>query len=853
MKRILSVILTLSIVATLFAGLGISAQATEIQVEHATLNSNPALPTETSVVEKAPTVTYWHYDAAAGTTTQYTGWYNQSKDGVGAHTKLYDGNINNVFEAKYDSDGRNWTKLVTPAEGETKANYDSVDDGSFFMQIQYDFDDCYGNGINLSKVVVCGAKTMWSLDTYDLYVSDNIETLYTAPVYSYNNYELTNKKFSVYGFPEKSATTYTFPEGTTAKHVAIRVYKAHVMTDAFFDNQLASPATYRPRVAEFNVYGTKSTANIQNYTFDGKHLTSTDNNVNKTLAAAEAVGYDAYIENSLIRNKGVYSSKYAVDGVVKENTAALANKFATLTDTTALNQLDLQDGTRDCYLDTKGFKVLRDDEDYYREFVYELDAKANIDSISLASTSYQNSTTKGSLFAPYHIRYSLADNAADLFVEGKSTIYDLYNSETQAFLTINLTEDIAAKYVGARIITSVPKEFINSGWAQNYSTTRINHFDVCGTYVNPADATVEVEKDAAVADVEAITVSKDEPNISGITDTNGKYPVGSLKVNATEVYNDAENKLEYTFVGWYNGDTLVNANAEYTYDLTGDDVALTAKYNIEKVVTKYTLSFMDASKSVIGTIVVEEGKTPSVDEVKAINAKVKDIYGYNVIKDDGMVRWDAEVFEEVTGNKTFNARYEAQDISTFVVIYNLDSTTEYYREPAHQKFDTAIYLNVEDAKSYVDENDNVIVAAATGTIYACGERMKIYAKSATAEAPEVTFVGKDIKGGKFVVFAHAAPTAEVKAYGVIFASNTYKLNYDAQGENTGDMFTLKDTEAINKVNPSLKVSEVKVTNNANVDFMATLTGTDGKTRHARAYIIYSDDTVVYSDVIVTNN
>lgn len=850
MKRILSVILTLSLVATLFSGLGISAQATQIQVEHATLNSNPALPTETSVVEKAPTVTYWHYDAAASTTAQYTGWYNQSKDGVGAHTKLYDGSNDTVFEAKYDTDGRNWTKLITPAEGDTKANYDSVDDGSFFMQIQYDFDDCYGNGINLSKIVVSGAKTMWSIDTYDLYVSDNIETLYTRPVYSYNNFELTNKKFNAYGFPEKNASTYTFPEGTTAKHVAIRVYKAHVMTDTYFDNQLATPATYRPRIAEFNVYGTRSTANTQNYTFDGKHLTSTDANFNKSLAAAQAVGYDEYIENSLIRDKGAYTYKYSVDGTVKDATAANASKFTTLTSTAALTQVDLQDGTRDCYLDSKGFKVLRDDEDYYREFVYELDAKANIDSISMASTSYQNSIVKGSLFAPYHIKYSLADKAEDLFVEGKATIYDLYNSEDQAFLTIKPTEDVAAKYVGVRIITSVPKEFINSGWTQNYSTTRINHFDVCGTYVNPADATVEVEKDAAVADVEAITVSKGEVAQSGITDTNGKYPVGSVKVNATESYKDVENKLDYTFAGWYNGDALVNANAEYTYDLTGADATLTAKYNVDTIVTKYTLSFMDASKSVIGTIVVEEGKTPSVDDVKAINALVKDIYGYNVIKDGDMVVWDAEVFEAVAGDKTFNARYEAQDVSTLVTLYKTDSTDYFHH--AYQKFDTAINLVYEGANSWVDENNSVIVAAATGTIYACGERMKIYAKSATVEAPEVTFVGKDIKGGKFVVFAHAAPTKTVKAYGIIFASNTYKENYDAQTDK-GDMFTLKDTEAINKVNPSLKVSEVKVTNNANVDFMATLTGTSGKTRHARAYIVYSDDTVVYSDVIVSNN
>ena len=61
------------------------------------------------------------------------------------------------------------------------------------------------------------------------------------------------------------------------------------------------------------------------------------------------------------------------------------------------------------------------------------------------------------------------------------------------------------------------------------------------------------------------------------------------------------------------------------------------------------------------------------------------------------------------------------------------------------------------------------------------------------------------------------------------------------------------TAAINKVNPSLKVSEVNVTTEGVVDFMASLNGCGGKVRHARAYVVYSDDTVVYSDVIVTNN
>ena len=285
--------------------------------------------------------------------------------------------------------------------------------------------------------------------------------------------------------------------------------------------------------------------------------------------------------------------------------------------------------------------------------------------------------------------------------------------------------------------------------------------------------------------------------------------------------------------------------------MTGDDVVLTAKYDLETLVTKYTLSFVDASKTVIGTIVVEEGKVPSVDEVKAINLKVKDIYGYTVDIENDMVVWDSEVLVEAAANKTFNACYKKKDISTMVTLYKTDSTTEYFDQKSYS-FDTAVTLAYEGANSWADANGNVLVASATGTLYACGNAMDIYAKSATVTAPDVTIVGKDMKNGKFTVFAHAAPNATIAAYGIIFASNAYKNSYDIQTDK-GDMFTLKDTNAINKVKPSLKVSEVKVTNNANVDFMATLTGCEGKDRHARAYVTYADGTTVYSDVIVSNN
>ncbi len=482
---------------------------------------------------------------------------------------------------------------------------------------------------------------------------------------------------------------------------------------------------------------------------------------------------------------------------------------------------------------------------------YALAAEADINEVILADLNKTDDTI--SQWAPQSYQYIFANTEEALLTgEGVTVVNVDHTKDTIKNITkVAFSTPVRAKFVAVRFYQPY-NSFGSYNWTTRAHTGLWfgwNRLDLHGVYVSPADASVAVATEEGVP---STLISKADAVYTGPKDDNGNYAAGSVKVTATESYEDRANLKLYTFKGWYNGETIVSAKAEYTYDLAGGDIALTAKYDVKETTVKYTLSFIDATKNVIGTIVVEEGKTPSKDDVKAINAKVKDIYGYNVFVEDDMVVWDGEVFEAVTADNTFYARYKAVDINTAVTIYKLDNKSEYEKQDT-QKFDTAITLTCEGALSWTDAEDKVLVAAPTGTLYACGTEMNLYPVSTQLTADAVTFVGKEMKDGKFTVFAHAAPTAEVKAYGIIFASNTYKLNYDAQGENKGDMFTLKDTAAINKENPSLKVSEVKVTTEGVVDFMATLTGCGGKVRHARAYVVYSDDTVVYSDVIVTNN
>lgn len=841
MKRILSIILTLSIVATLFAGLGLNVSAaddgyvtqggyTYKETDYGFDHANATVPSTGSVVKNA-TISYWHYDAATSKTTQYTSWFNKSNNNNADTAKLYDSNKNTQFQSIYDSKGTNYLKLKDGAtQGSTAiTDYDYVDDGSFYLQIQYDLEDNYGNGVDLSQIVVCGEASGWSMGKYDLFISDNIQTLYDTPVKSF-----TCAETSAYN-ASNTYNSFSFEEGTTAKYVALRVYKFHTWSDSYIAKEGAgwSLATPHFRMREFNVYGTRSTDNDQNYQLVTAAYNSTGGD--RTLSAATAAGIGNNISTSLIRDYAPTEYKYSNLGT--PGTADVSKQ--TITQSNDFKLFEINSSVRFAGTDNKGYKYIIDNENNYQQWIYALDAAANIDSLVVATNQWGTSAISGSLFAPYHVQYSLADNKDDLFVDGASTIYDVYNTDSAAFLTINLTEDVTAKFVGLRVVCGVNKLYPYTEYAaitgNNVAWARLSYFGVNGTYVNPADATVEVEKDAAVADVEAITVSKGEVAQSGTTDTNGKYPVGSIKVTATQDYNDSENNLKYTFKGWYDGEALVSANSSYTYDLTGADVTLTAKYNEESLVTKCTLTFLNASKTVVGELEVEKGK--KVDMALVNGIAVKDIYGYKVKRDDQKnVVWDTPLEAEITGDMEITALYEPVQITTAVTVYATDGTTVHYEKL--QRYDTVINLDVPNAQSYKDGEGNVLVATATAQLFACGNEMNIYAKKDAAEAPEVAIVGKDHKDYKgFSIFAHVN-VENATEYGIIYADSKADANQD---------FDLVDVNANGNGFLTIKID---ATNVGQADFMGTLNYKKGKnpTRYARAYVIVGK-VPYYSNVV----
>ena len=84
-------------------------------------------------------------------------------------------------------------------------------------------------------------------------------------------------------------------------------------------------------------------------------------------------------------------------------------------------------------------------------------------------------------------------------------------------------------------------------------------------------------------------MSKNEPNGGTITSTvanDSEYDYN------TEITLTATQNLGYTFLGWYNGDELLESNLEYTFNLPNTDTEITAKYQVydEMAIFNFTAS-----------------------------------------------------------------------------------------------------------------------------------------------------------------------------------------------------------------------------------------------------------------------
>ena len=468
------------------------------------------------------------------------------------------------------------------------------------------------------------------------------------------------------------------------------------------------------------------------------------------------------------------------------------------------------------------------DELCYIDFVYRLN-----DEYTLNNFVMQDATIASRRLTKYSV---YASNSTDnLFDEGSLiATYDVGNNGPDtAFTNINMN-GTTAEYVAIRFIKLATD---NANADKNIRAKEIMLF---GEYVTPASAVVTATTEDGVP---SSLISKAEPTYTGTADANGNYASGFVALTATEFFADEDAKKAYTFKGWYNGEKLVSASAEYSYDLKGGNINLIAKYGVESLVKKHTVTFIDATKKVVGEIKVEDGQFIDLALVNEI--VIKDFYGYKVKRDaNNNVVWDNGFDKEITGDITYTAQYEAiETLKTIVNVYDVDGSK--YLDNREVRFDTKINLvSRQNAEYWADAEGNVLVGEPDGYLYACGKEMNIYAKKGAFTTPAVAIVGKDHKEAKgFTVFAHVNVENAVK-YGVVYASKT--------GVNLNEDFGVEDASK------STYYQKVEIDANDSVDFMGSLKYKDSKPnpeRYARAYVVALDDNgeeVYYYTSVVCN-
>ncbi len=102
--------------------------------------------------------------------------------------------------------------------------------------------------------------------------------------------------------------------------------------------------------------------------------------------------------------------------------------------------------------------------------------------------------------------------------------------------------------------------------------------------------------------IKAPTLTSDNTSAGTVSKLNGRYNVGD-KVTATAYTNSG-----YTFIGWYNGETLLTNELSYTFEMPTETATYTAKW------CKVTLSSNNTSAGTVSTL---SGKYKVGEEVTA--------------------------------------------------------------------------------------------------------------------------------------------------------------------------------------------------------------------------------------------
>ncbi len=215
--------------------------------------------------------------------------------------------------------------------------------------------------------------------------------------------------------------------------------------------------------------------------------------------------------------------------------------------------------------------IIDDEQKQYLQLDYELDAETEISELLLLGKS-------SNTWTPSHYKYYIADTADGLYNEA-NCVAEVHKGSRIA--SVKLNTPVTGKFVGLRIISGYNVDELGYG-DKTYSYTsasgmylRFTEFQVFGNYKDgvAADLTANAYADGVQGATTSAVLS-----YKGQVDTAGKYSAANVALSADAAVESSGKT--YSFDGWYLGEQLVSASATDTYKVTGKeaDLNFVAKY-----------------------------------------------------------------------------------------------------------------------------------------------------------------------------------------------------------------------------------------------------------------------------------
>ncbi len=161
-----------------------------------------------------------------------------------------------------------------------------------------------------------------------------------------------------------------------------------------------------------------------------------------------------------------------------------------------------------------------------------------------------------------------------------------------------------------------------------------------------------------------VTLTRNDTGAGSVTSLTGKYKLGD------EVTITASTNSGYTFIGWYNGETLLTNELSYKFTMSAENVTYTAKW------CKVTLSVSDTKAGSVSTL---SGKYVFGEEV-TITATTNDGYTFIGWYNGETLLTDelSYTFTMTSENVTYTAKWSANTDTAFKVEYYLENLQGQY-------------------------------------------------------------------------------------------------------------------------------------------------------------------------------